>query len=175
MISPLRAVNEELSRSFDFSGRTARAHYLWFLLASMALFIGLSGLTLTLLSNARTAEVILVLVIAFYVPVTSAGVRRLHDIGHSGTAMLDPLKPTITVIVLFLILAAFVEQSAAASSALVLGVLLAPLPIIVLALLVVAPVTFMTALYFSNTMGLLLLPSEPGPNKYGPNPNEVPQ
>ena len=174
MMRPLRAVSQELSRSFDFSGRAARADYLWFLTASIALFIGCLILTLKLLSYARPAEVILVLVVTFYIPVTSAGVRRLHDVGHSGTAMLDPLKPTVIVLILTVLLVLFVWNTEFGAGLAVLGLLLWPL-YLALAMLVIGAAVFMTSMFFSNTMGLLLLPSEPGPNKYGPNPNEVPQ
>lgn len=174
-MSPARAIRHEWKRVFDFSGRTARAAYLWYLLFCTTLF----GASLPLCGQLARDDASLMVSIGlvtliFYVPVTSAGVRRLHDVGQSGLLMLDPLKPFLALaIFLMLAMTAVVATEIGAFVGLMAAFFFSGIVIVSLVIVCLAAL-FLTLTYFSHTMGLLLLPSDPGPNKYGPNPNEVP-
>ncbi len=169
----LRAVRTEFIRSFEFSGRTARRHYLTFLATSISAMSVCLALLAIVLPSRHVAIGMYLTVAIFYLPVTSAGVRRLHDVWESGTLMLDPLKPAFCFTLL--LLGVFVAGTYTASGQLILFLtawFFASAVIAIGAILLVI-CACLTLAYFSNTMGLLLLPSQPGPNKYGPNPNEV--
>ena len=168
-----RAIVREAKRSFDFFGRTARADYLLFLATAILAYAAITAALILFLPAGWVPETLYVTTAIFYLPVTAAGVRRLHDAGLSGTLMLDPLKPAATFLVFLLILWLFptlglVVNALALLSAMFFTKLLVAL-LVILGLAVVSA----TLMYFSNTMGQLLLPSQPGPNQYGPNPNEV--
>ena len=165
------AVLTELKRSFDFSGRTARAAYFCFLAASMMVFASTLATLSMLVSPEQFPYAVLWVTLLFYVPVTSAGVRRLHDVGESGSLMLDPLKPAFTFAMLCWVVP--VIGGGLFSATLVFGVFFFPGVIGALAVLATLITAGLTLMYFSNTAGVLLLPSQPGPNRYGPNPHEV--
>lgn len=169
----LSATTAELKKSFDFSGRIARGPYLSFLAISTILFALVLCTTLSFVGTGAAHWVVLGVAAVFYIPVTSAGVRRLHDVGAAGTLMLDPLKPAFAGLVLVWLLP--LVGGATFTMLWVVGALFFPVIIAALISIALLGVTAATLIYFSNTMGLLLLPSQPGPNTYGPNPNEVPQ
>ena len=75
----------------DFSGRASRSEYWWFVLAYVVLVVVAS-----LIHNVVYAVVVL----AFLLPLLSAGARRLHDIGRSGWWLLLGLVPLIGGLVL---------------------------------------------------------------------------
>jgi uncharacterized membrane protein YhaH (DUF805 family) len=92
-MGPAAAVRTELLRSFDLKGRTTRAAYLWFLSTSiLALAAGIWACH-ALLPDDQVIRGVCAVIALFYLPVTAAGVRRLHDVGASGLLMLEPLKP----------------------------------------------------------------------------------
>ena len=171
-----RTLKSEFYRSLDFKGRTARAPYLLFLASSLLVFAALSLLSVKLFGLNKSWNTILVLTMLFYVPVTSVGVRRLHDVGKSGLHILEPLRPSIYFILLYFI-----------AHLLLLAIFMTPIGIITVLLfaaklktlffaiagLVFLYATIATLTIFSGTMGMLLLPSDPSENQYGPNPHEV--
>lgn len=81
---------------FNISGRARRAEYWWFVLfTAMVMALLAMGVIITLVALAPTGPsdaaislgsyvVVGVYLIAFVVPITTAQVRRLHDIGRSG-------------------------------------------------------------------------------------------
>ena len=165
----------ESARSFDLTGRTARADYLWFLTFSIIAYAAGIYACIRVLEPTQATLGIFLVTSVFYLPVTSAGVRRLHDVGESGLLMLNPLKPIVVLgvsvtLVWYAFAATFVGSLIGIFAALFFGSV-----IIAIAMVVALAALFMTLAYFSNTMGLLLLPSQPGPNQYGPNPYEVSQ
>lgn len=171
----MRATVTETRRTFDLKGRTARAPYLVFLFCACVLFILCLTICVKVIPDQHVATGMLVCTAVFYLPVTAAGVRRLHDVGQSGLLMLDPLKPLAAMVAVMFLFAALMSSSADIGTMTFIFVTLFVSPTVWLALFCVVAlfVTAFTLMYFSNTMGLLLLPSEPGPNKHGPNPNEV--
>ena len=168
------AVLAELGRSFDLRGRTARAPYLAFLLTSVALFALILALCVQLLPTATVAKAVYLTTALFYITVTSAGVRRLHEVGLSGTHMLEPLKPTFAFLTVVVLLWLF-GGNTGVNVIIWISILLFAKPLVAVSCVIALIGIAMTLMYFSNTMGQLLLPSQPGPNRYGPNPHEVPQ
>lgn len=170
-----RTILSEASRSFDLGGRTARADYLWFLFFSVVAFAASLALCIRFLPADHIAAGIYTVTAIFYLPITAAGARRLHDVGESGKLMLDPLKPAMALGVVLLLVALAAESSSAVRLIAFIAAFFFGTIVVALLLIASLTVTIMTLAYFSNTMGMLLLPPQPGPNKYGPNPNEVPQ
>ncbi len=164
----------ELRRSLDFRGRTARARYFGFMSVAISVFASASWIAVATLPDGQGWVGILVLIALFYVPVTSAGVRRLHDTGNPVTLMLDPLKPLAAFgVIAFLIGVAFLSSDvgilALFASLFLAGKIMAAL-VVIAALLMLG----LTMIFFSHTMGQLMLPSQPGTNTYGPDPHQVP-
>ena len=97
IMSPIDWAMLPLSKYADFSGRAPRAEYWWFYLLYVVIYtvasiIGsLIGLT-TILRG--------LVVLALFVPLLAAGVRRLHDGDRSGWWMLGPLIPLTIGLVL---------------------------------------------------------------------------
>ena len=167
----VRATLSETARTFDLKGRTARAHYLSFLLCTTSMFIVMLVLCIKLIPETHATTAIWLTTLIFYLPVTAAGARRLHDVGESVLLMLEPLKPRLAFGIVLGLFGLFSFKTFIGFVTLLLfGKVYFAL--ICIAALITAVATLM---YFSNTMGLLLLPSTPGPNQYGPNPNEVTQ
>lgn len=169
----VRTVLAEIKRTFDLHGRTARAPYLIFLGVSVILFAG----TMTSFAYALPTETLLFALASitalFYLPVTTAGMRRLHDTGESGSLMFTPLKPMASFVLLSGLTWVWVSMTKTGT---IVGLLAAYLfakifaALMFIAGLIVLAINMM---HVSHTMGLLLLPSQPGPNAYGSNPNEV--
>ncbi|WP_297776023.1 DUF805 domain-containing protein [uncultured Roseovarius sp.] len=169
-----RAILAETARMFDLGGRTARAAYLWFLFAATCAFAVGIALCIRLLPSESIATGTYVLTAIFYLPVTAAGVRRLHDVGESGTLMLDPLKPAIGFFIVMTLIWLWMSMTSSGTLTLLMAVMFFTKPLVAVVAVIALFVIVLTLMFFSHTMGLLLLPPQPGPNKYGPNPNEVP-
>lgn len=82
----------------NFSGRTSRAGYWWFVLFTVILNIVVSGIVL---GSPKFGTVLSYLVSAFLLlPGLGICVRRLHDIGKSGWWLLLSLIPVVGTIIL---------------------------------------------------------------------------
>jgi uncharacterized membrane protein YhaH (DUF805 family) len=135
----------------QFSGRTSRPEY-WVFVAFLFVAQILSFL-------------IAPMVAAFFallsaMPGLSAAARRLHDIGRSGWWL---ILPAIVIPAWLLVWIA----SAAAAMAVRVDPLDNEIYFLSASAMMLGVVGFMVF--------WLAAPSQPGPNKYGPNPNEVPQ
>lgn len=171
----LRATVDETRRSFDLKGRTARAGYLAFLFCTTVLFALSLAICVKALPEEYVVTGMFVTTAIFYLPVTAAGVRRLHDVGKCGNLMLDPLKPIAALYVVMLLFWLTVANSDAAFIVVYSNLIFLGKVWFALFCIAALCATALTLMYFSNTMSMLLLPSQPGTNKYGPNPNEVSQ
>lgn len=169
----VRAFWAETLRSFDFKGRSARAPYFGFLFVATMLFAIVIWLVIALLPQEFSWAGVCIVIALFYIPVTAAGVRRLHDAGESGTLMLDPIKPLAAFGICLLLIGSLYLSSK--TGFIVMYVTLALFGKLAIALLSIAAllVAALSLMFFSNTMGILLLPSQPDTNAYGPNPNEL--
>lgn len=88
----MTAVKTCFAKFADFSGRATRPEYWWFVLAYVIVAIVASLIH-------RYVYVLVVLV--FLVPLISAGVRRLHDIGKTGWLILLGLIPLVGLVLLY--------------------------------------------------------------------------
>lgn len=148
---------------FDFSGRGSRPEYWWFTLfvvvgsvATTVLDGVLFGFDADLSDFAKTPFGS-VFALGTAIPSVSATVRRLHDTGRSGWAILLSGIPLLAVTILAIIYLAEEEALLDASGSLPFGTLL-----LVLLVFVVALVTLAVTIWW------LTRPSDPGPNRYGP-------
>jgi uncharacterized membrane protein YhaH (DUF805 family) len=136
-------------RAFDFSGRSTRPEFWFFILFNMiavfllALFFTLMGTFLSI--NGNTAEMpVYVFGVASLLPALSVSWRRLHDRGISGWWNVAPLG-------LYILLACIMKLNLFARG---IGLWW-----------VVVPYALHLALYV-----ICALDGAPGPNRFGPDP-----
>ena len=94
-----------LKKYAEFSGRSQRSEYWFFVLFYILILIGLTIVdTMTGLMNAEYGFGLLsaVFSLAMFIPSIAVGVRRLHDIGRTGWWILIGLVPLIGFIVLLI-------------------------------------------------------------------------
>ena len=166
-------IKSELRRSFDFKGRTARRSYFLFLSVAILAFSAALAVVPFIAPSVSVWAKIAIVTALFYIPVTSAGVRRLHDADLSGTLMLDPVKPILAISVTFFVLPLLYWLFPLSTGFSIWWLALSGIGTIIFFAAVLGGV-IMTLVFFSNTMSSLMLPSHPSANKYGPNPHEVP-
>lgn len=163
-MGPVRAVIIGLLKFPVFTGRASRSEFWWFapiwVVATAALTK--KAVSLDFISNAIPQKVLLCLAISL--PIWAAGSRRLQDTDEPGSQVLWPII-WISAMPLLLVLpfypsAAFFPFGTAFFVFLAIGV---QAVCTIIALMIMGPL-----------IGQMILPSTPGPNHYGPNPNEVP-
>lgn len=95
------AVRTCFTKYVDFTGRASRPEYWWFFLAYVIVYI-----VAAVIGGALDTTALIVLVgLAFFLPLLAAAVRRLHDTGRSGWWYLIGLIPLVGVIILIVFLA----------------------------------------------------------------------
>lgn len=170
------AIRSCLRKYVTFSGRATRPEYWWFVL-----FIVVGGIVTGILDSTLFGETIVesdgsrtavgsdgpissIFSLATLIPLLAAGWRRMHDTGRSGLYLLYPILVWIGI-------ASFASMIGATSSIMSgdFGSVFAGITGIILAISVIIAV-------FSPFIVLWWLsrPTQPGPNDFGPNPNEVP-
>ncbi|MEN8374795.1 MAG: DUF805 domain-containing protein [Gemmatimonadota bacterium] len=97
-----------LKRFGDFSGRSRRREYWWFILMVWVLAIVLFFVDLTLGTGSETGYGLFsgLFSLAMFVPLLSVSVRRLHDTGRSGLWLLIlfvPILGALAILVLALL------------------------------------------------------------------------
>ena len=80
---------------FDFSGRSSRSEYWWFLLFFMVV-----SFVVPLLDSTQSGLISILAVLGLYIPVLAVQVRRLHDINRSGWWILISFVPIVGAILL---------------------------------------------------------------------------
>jgi len=110
------------------------------------------------------------LVLAASLPLISAMARRLHDVGEPGHQAMYPFMPILIVWVGYILALGGFYASFYAGIGLFLGVFLGLIAFFLL------PIGYLVGFFASlflgaSVLGLLLLPSETGTNRYGPNPH----
>ncbi|MCK0150550.1 DUF805 domain-containing protein [Marivita sp. S6314] len=165
--------------SIAFRGRMSRKAYWRFFPFGIALPI--AAFFVAFVVDATYLARVLAAVL-FAIPLLSANFRRLQDTGENGNEALMPWGYFAMSACTF-----FCAYQLFYNAYSVFGLERSPLPygnlvgdllfgLASLCLVALALVLFIRFLMqFSVTTGQLLLPSQPGPNEYGPNPNEVPQ
>lgn len=170
----LRAVHTGVRRSVTFSGRAGRPEFWWLVLASLLLIaipVAIDTVifgpametqvrvrfepgrgfveepyTLVRYGSGPLASIVGLVWWMVLLPLTSAAWRRMHDSGRPGWWLLLPSAVTVSVIAVMLLVSG-------------LGVILAMTVIIGLVVL----------------LAWLTHPSEPGPNRWGPDPRSEPR
>jgi uncharacterized membrane protein YhaH (DUF805 family) len=141
-----------LEKYADFTGRAPRAEYWWYALALIIVAIvlsivesilGLRGMVLGIYGPLTA-----LLWVATIVPGLAVGVRRLHDTNRSGWWLLLLVPYLITVVIAARAMAAGSMTGLASAGLLSLIGLVCCIGFLV----------------------LMVLPSTPGDNRYGPNP-----
>jgi uncharacterized membrane protein YhaH (DUF805 family) len=166
-LGPIRATTTCLRKSFDFSGRATRAEFWWF--APIAVTLPVASV-LYLPPQITGFGTLLAKVLMFGVlatPFIAAASRRFHDIGEPHDEFWRGIGPSLGVVVFGFTLA-FGMFAISTIWGMLIGLMVAiPSFLLFLACLFIAPGTL------GATIGQLLVPSSPGPNRYGPNPHEV--
>ncbi|MDA7416747.1 DUF805 domain-containing protein [Xenophilus arseniciresistens] len=88
----MTAVKTCFAKFADFSGRATRSEYWWFVLAYFVL---------ALVGSFIHQYVYFLVVLVFLVPMISAGVRRLHDIGKTGWLLLIGIIPLVGLVLIY--------------------------------------------------------------------------
>ena len=97
-----------LKKYAQFSGRSQRSEYWYFLLFYILIFIGLSfvdGLIGTFSKHSAVGLLTGIFALAMVIPWISVGIRRLHDTDRSGWWLLVNLVPLIGGFVLLVFFA----------------------------------------------------------------------
>ncbi len=137
------------SKYADFSGRARRSEY-WF----WVLFNLIVGFVANMISSLLgSLTLYLIVIVALLIPSISVTVRRLHDIGKSGWYYLLPVVPLVAMF--FLLFTYLVTYDASSSIFYIIG-------LFEIAALVL---TIIFIIWMAKD-------SQPGMNKYGPNPKE---
>ena len=103
MISFKDAVKQGFKKSFDFSGRATRAEYWWWILFNyiLIMFAGALGLLLSQIDESIAVIPTLIFILVNFIPSLAVTIRRLHDAGHSGWALLLNLIPYLGGLIIF--------------------------------------------------------------------------
>ena len=150
-----------------FSGRARRSEYWYFYLFYFLVSFGLSFLSI-LTPFARYMSLFLGL--AFFIPNLAVCVRRFHDIGKSGWNYLIILIPELLLNCYLLYLISYVIKESKLNNGVVKNFLDGGSP----------SLNFLYALGAINLAVIILWliwmteDSQPGENKWGPNPKELP-
>ena len=174
LVKLTRIMTRCLKKPFTFSGRAGRREFWQCALAWGSVFMiwrGIAAYSATVifpslkatLSMIASTVAMLLLVIGI-VPLVCAGVRRLHDTGHSGRAL--------GLAALFYAVGGFLFYSVFFSLGIDPWTVLTPMQEWMLSGFMIACFA-PSVLALSYALWWLIRPSHPGANNYGPNPNEV--
>ena len=177
-MTPREAIITCLKKSVSFKGRASRSEFWWFVpigvLSPILLLMALSATGLHIL-------IVIPLIWLSALPLFAVGSRRLQDTGEAGE---DAYKPW-AFFAIFALLASFSFKS----GGLVEDAFASDTPpdgpaglaftfvyfwggtVLIGVLALISLVVFL--IQITPAFAQTLVPSQPGPNKYGPNPNEV--
>lgn len=150
-----------LEKYADFTGRAPRAEFWWYLLALVVAFI-IVGILERIVGIAHMfwytwGPLTLLLRLGTIVPSLAVAVRRLHDTDRSGWWVLLPLVPECLTIVMAITTAGAVAAGGGLGAAIGGASLTGLIGLVALVGAVVLVV-------------FCAMPSQPGDNRYGPNP-----
>ena len=151
-MGPIEATQSVLTNFAEFSGRASRSEYWWFVAVWTVAYFAVLGLQY---KRAKWPEY--AFIAATLVPVMSVSFRRLQDIGHSGWwSVFEVVVICGISSVLYRSMPTDADNDMVFTSN--------------------RTFTISGVLFVLVAIGIFLhfsLPSETGPNKYGPNPHEV--
>jgi uncharacterized membrane protein YhaH (DUF805 family) len=166
-MGPAQAIRTGFAKSFQSSGRSTRSEFWWFAPIGLGLPIGIAAFAPPAVTSLGSLAVKILTVCFASLPFSSAAARRFQDTGEPKQEFWSGIAPTLGCI--------------AAGYMLVFG-LVAMFTIwgLAIGLLITLPsaLAFFACLFLAPgalglTIGQLLVPSQPHPNTYGPNPLEV--
>jgi uncharacterized membrane protein YhaH (DUF805 family) len=96
------AVRTCFQKYAEFKGRASRPEYWWFFLSYVIVYI-VGALIVGAVRG--LAFLLWIILIAYFIPLLAAAVRRLHDTGRSGWWYLIGLIPLVGFIILIVLLA----------------------------------------------------------------------
>ncbi len=166
-MGPAQAIRTGFAKSFQFSGRASRAEFWWF--APVALIPPIVGGTQMSWNNIDFSGIWRVGVLMLLsLPLVSAMSRRLQDMGKPGHQALCPFMP----FVFFWLGYQAIYWFSFATWMTGIGVILSILALFAFGLIYFA--TAVASLFVTaSIIGMMLVPSDPRPNRYGPPPSEV--
>ena len=151
------AIKSVFSKYATFSGRARRSEFWYFYLFYILVAFGLTFLSIRI----PVAKYLYILFgLGVFLPYTAVTVRRLHDIGKSGWILLIFMVVIFLISMLMFLLIDIIAPTIEGSSMTVF-IVYSIFVLIVLALAIWLIVW-------------LCRDSQPGENKWGPNPKEVP-
>lgn len=161
---PFQAISTGFRRAFVFSGRASRPEFWWF--APLAVFVPIAAHSISktfLGKDYKTIEGMLAVFLGF-VPLFAAGFRRLQDTGTDGSRIFLPIAPFAYFLVSLILWELGFDA------------ILGGIPLIIAFVIVgvywlIFPVVLLvSALWIGPVVGHLILPSQPGRNRFGPEP-----
>lgn len=147
------AIKSVFSKYATFSGRARRSEFWYFYLFYILVALGLSFLSIRI----PIAKYLYILFgLGVFLPYTAVTVRRLHDIGKSGWILLIFMVASLLISMLtFLYIDIFAPTNEGSFRTVSIFIF----------------IVFALAIWF---IVLMCKDSQPGENKWGPNPKEVP-
>jgi uncharacterized membrane protein YhaH (DUF805 family) len=172
------AISNCLSKYATFSGRSSRSEYWQFflavnVLANSAIFLDANLIMTGVLVKQGTLLLFGLVVIVFCFPLFAASWRRMHDVGRSGWTNLVSQVSGLALLTSPVWLSWILSEIVGTKWSVLLLArgrrLNFEVPELFYVLLVISIFLLFLPLWW------LSRPSQPGPNRYGPNPHEVPQ
>lgn len=153
-----------MRRYFEFSGRSSRSEFWFFVLCLIIILIVASILDRFVLGSEGLGILYFVVSIAHLIPGIAVSVRRLHDIDRTGLwVLLFWLGPMLVSLIGMVLMGGSIfmmmsgQDTAALAGLATMGAGFLLIAIIDIAIVIVAIVFYVT-------------PGTPGPNTYGPPP-----
>ena len=161
------AIKSVFSKYATFSGRARRSEYWYFVLFSF-----LAGIVASLI------PVINILwPLAILIPTLAVSVRRLHDTGKSGWSMLLILLPGLlyAAYIIYFIVAMLIPNVGSNLDNITPETIMAMLMDSMTPLLIMGVLELVNFIVLIVWIVWMCKDSEPGTNKWGPNPKEIEQ
>lgn len=150
----IEATKTCLKKYFQMSGRASRSEYWWFFLAIIIATVIAALMDLMLFDTPKNIDesgpIEGIVGLLLIIPNFTASIRRLHDTNRSGWYLLVPLAGVIFAIFVGKMIGSTLGQGG---------------PIIVGIIIILS---FLLPIWWQTR------PSNANPNKFGPNPHEVP-
>lgn len=164
-MGPAQAIRTGLAKSFQFSGRASRSEFWWF--APIAVIAPVLGGVMISWDNIDFWGISrLGVLILLSLPLIAAMSRRLQDTGEPGHQALYPFMPFVFLWIGYQAIYWFSAATWIAGIGFILGIL---------ALFAFGLIYFLTAVaslfVTAFIIGMLLVASDLGPNRYGPPPH----
>jgi uncharacterized membrane protein YhaH (DUF805 family) len=161
-MAPGLAIQRGLAGALDWSGRASRSEFWWF-----APIGSLLPLVAWALLPAEPKVWHLAVVFAAMLPLLGAGARRLQDTGEDGTQVMLPVAPFVYFFTFLQLTSTGFDLTFGGTPWFIAW------PLVIL-LWILFPFLCLFALFSgASVIGHLLVPSEPGTNRFGPTSLEA--